>query len=135
MVKIKMNHPVSVFLVAFMVLCCSLTALLASDSTTEVSDSPIHWIATEDSDLLLNEGWDYYATALRDPSALDRRDGSIRVDLPHTWNATDPTDSQPGYRRDASWYRKLLQLAPDAALNYADYYYLEALLRCKSPGN
>ena len=31
------------------------------------------------------------------------------MDLPHTWNRFDPLDADPGYRRDASWYRKSLQ--------------------------
>ena len=26
--------------------------------------------------------------------------------MPHTWNAIDATDNNPGYRRDISWYKK-----------------------------
>ncbi|MBN2281075.1 MAG: DUF4982 domain-containing protein [Candidatus Marinimicrobia bacterium] len=28
------------------------------------------------------------------------------INLPHTWNAFDATDNNPGYRRDISWYKK-----------------------------
>ena len=33
-----------------------------------------------------------------------------RVTLPHTWNAYDPTDAQPGYWRGIGWYRKHFKL-------------------------
>ncbi len=32
------------------------------------------------------------------------------VDLPHTWNAQDVTDEQPGYWRGIGWYRKHFRL-------------------------
>ncbi|MFC1483414.1 glycoside hydrolase family 2 protein [Candidatus Neomarinimicrobiota bacterium] len=32
----------------------------------------------------------------------------IKVELPHTWNAFDAVDQEPGYRRDASWYERRL---------------------------
>lgn len=108
-----MTRRMSAFLFVVFTLCCSLTSVLAGDLTPGESDSPIQLVAVESGDILLNEGWEYYATALQDPSELKRGQGSIKVDLPHTWNATDPTDAEPGYRRDASWYRKQLQFSPD----------------------
>ncbi len=33
-----------------------------------------------------------------------------QVHLPHTWNALDATDLVPGYRRSASWYKKILNI-------------------------
>ncbi len=33
------------------------------------------------------------------------------MSLPHTWNATDPFDDVPGYRRGVSWYRRHLTLS------------------------
>jgi len=55
----------------------------------------------------LNQDWYYLEENHEKPSDLP----SIAVawedlDLPHTWNALDATDNLPGYRRDASWYRK-----------------------------
>jgi beta-galactosidase len=98
----------------FVALFWSPMHALASDPTVENNASPIQLIASGSGDILLNQGWDYYETPQQNPSLLNRTDGSIRVDLPHTWNATDPTDTQPGYRRDASWYRKQLQISPGA---------------------
>ncbi|AHG92975.1 glycoside hydrolase family 2 TIM barrel (plasmid) [Gemmatirosa kalamazoonensis] len=37
--------------------------------------------------------------------------GWQRVNVPHTWNATDPFDDVESYRRGASWYRKHFTLA------------------------
>ena len=108
-----MNHLTFSLLVIWLILSCLFTPLLASELTVKQGHAPIQLIAVDDGDILLNKGWDYYATALRDPSELNRGQNPDRVDLPHTWNATDPTDAQPGYRRDASWYRKQIQLSPD----------------------
>ena len=33
------------------------------------------------------------------------------IQLPHTWNSTDVLDTQPGYRRSGSWYKKNLKLS------------------------
>ncbi|MEZ5427889.1 MAG: glycoside hydrolase family 2 TIM barrel-domain containing protein, partial [Pyrinomonadaceae bacterium] len=35
-----------------------------------------------------------------------------RVSLPHTWNAGDAFDDEPGYRRGPGWYRRQLELDP-----------------------
>ncbi|MFD1294688.1 glycoside hydrolase family 2 protein [Lutibacter holmesii] len=32
------------------------------------------------------------------------------INLPHSWNSTDVTDLDPGYRRNASWYAKSLAI-------------------------
>ena len=76
-------------------------ALLAGD---------VQLINASRSDVLLNADWDYYESSVSVPNALDLDQGGTRVDLPHTWNAMDPTDSIPGYRRSASWYRKQVEL-------------------------
>lgn len=34
-----------------------------------------------------------------------------RIDLPHSWNKFDAVDQEPGYRRDASWYKKTINLS------------------------
>jgi beta-galactosidase len=44
------------------------------------------------------------------------------LSLPHTWNQWDATDNTPGYRRDASWYRKDFDLQPADSLRYQLYF-------------
>lgn len=74
----------------------------------------------------LNDGWRFayggqsYGdrfTALVEPGkfrsferAQDADDGWEQVTIPHTWNARDPFDDVPGYRRGVAWYRRYLTL-------------------------
>jgi len=57
----------------------------------------------------LNENWYYLEEAIQGVDYLHLTTKTWqKINLPHTWNAFDATDNVPGYRRDASWYQKLL---------------------------
>ena len=59
----------------------------------------------------INSGWRYHADGLNlaeKPANSDER--WERVNIPHTWNASDPFDDAPSYRRGVSWYRNRLPL-------------------------
>lgn len=71
----------------------------------------------------LNAGWDYVEHATPDPVVAATLPGVI-VHLPHTWNAFDPLDNEPGYRRDASWYRKTIRV-PEAPADSRFLLYFE----------
>lgn len=58
----------------------------------------------------INQAWEYLENNLTDVKSLKTQQGWQLLDLPHTWNQWDATDYLPGYRRDASWYRKSLRL-------------------------
>jgi beta-galactosidase len=60
----------------------------------------------------LDTGWGYLERSDADVHALDVVPSTAwrSVDLPHTWNARDATDLVPGYRRGASWYRRMLDV-------------------------
>jgi len=65
----------------------------------------------------LNQGWDF---KLADPrnssqSTLDDDTGWENVNLPHTWNAADAFDEEPGYYRGAGWYKRSLKVSSDLA--------------------
>ena len=52
----------------------------------------------------INDGWSF------------RKDGetaSQMVSFPHTWNAKDCTDDEPGYWRGACWYERTIQINDD----------------------
>ena len=66
----------------------------------------------------ISQGWQYLENAAKDVAVANNMRGWEAVDLPHTWNATDTTDVITGYRRDASWYRKLVSLKPAADKRY-----------------
>ncbi|MFL2586590.1 MAG: glycoside hydrolase family 2 TIM barrel-domain containing protein [Flavobacteriaceae bacterium] len=59
----------------------------------------------------LNTDWQYLEKDLKniDDVLADKDWQSIQ--LPHTWNSTDVLDTQPGYRRSGSWYKKNLKLS------------------------
>ena len=75
------------------------------------------------ADVLLNSDWMYYEVASMLPEELEQ-DVPIRVNLPHSWNTFDATDDSPGYRRDASWYRKQLTFDREAG-QYRHFLYFE----------
>ena len=66
-----------------------------------------------------NSGWTFYKDA-SDPAQLP--DGGERIDLPHTWNATDGQDGGNDYFRGSCVYQKCFSRAE---LPEADLYYLE----------
>ena len=59
----------------------------------------------------INDRWKFLggeARGARNPGFDDS--GWTEVSLPHTWNAKDAFDDEPGYRRGAGWYRRRLTL-------------------------
>nr|MBA3672892.1 beta galactosidase jelly roll domain-containing protein [Gemmatimonadaceae bacterium] len=60
----------------------------------------------------INGGWRFHADGLNLAEKPANSDETWeRVSLPHTWNAADPFDDAPSYRRGISWYRTRLPLA------------------------
>ncbi|MDQ2667554.1 MAG: beta-galactosidase, partial [Gemmatimonadota bacterium] len=62
----------------------------------------------------INSGWRYLSGGVNlaeKPGNSD--DGWERVSIPHTWNASDPFDDTPSYRRGIGWYRKHLSLGEE----------------------
>ena len=62
----------------------------------------------------INDNWKFAANDGKDFDRREITDSNWEsVNLPHTWNAQDAFDDEPGYRRGASWYRRNLELAPN----------------------
>ena len=59
---------------------------------------------------LISDDWLYLESSDTDHSMLMPENSWEAVDLPHTWNDQDTTDNVTGYRRDASWYRRYLNI-------------------------
>lgn len=57
----------------------------------------------------MNEGWAYLENSVKELSSSENYIWES-VNLPHTWNAEDVVDAEPGYRRDAGWYRKTIYM-------------------------
>ena len=62
----------------------------------------------------INDQWRYAPGNIEGSAAGDFDDsGWQRINLPHTWNATDAFDKITPYRRGIGWYRKSLVINPD----------------------
>lgn len=58
-------------------------------------------------EFLLDKDWNYVDDdGYSIDAILENNIPWQEIDLPHTWNKFDPTDNEPGYRRDIGWYRK-----------------------------
>jgi beta-galactosidase len=58
----------------------------------------------------INQGWDYLENPESDLEKVQSIKDWESINLPHTWNAIDATDLDPGYRRNASWYKKSITI-------------------------
>ncbi len=74
--------------------------------------------------LPLNGGWAYLENNTALPEEARAAPGWSPVTLPHSWNVWDTTDLIPGYRRDAGWYRRSLDV-PDAGGSRRSILYFE----------
>ena len=77
--------------------------------TTHVSSDAATEIVSDRQRISL--GWDYLEVSAESVADARAQTPWQRIDVPHTWNAFDTTDTVAGYRRDASWYRKHVSLA------------------------
>ena len=63
----------------------------------------------------IDDGWKFYPGGLNFAWSPQLSDAAWEsVTIPHSWNAHDPFDDAPSYRRGVSWYRKTLRV--DSAL-------------------
>jgi len=64
----------------------------------------------------LDANWQFLRANDQAAMATDYDDSNWRsVSLPHTWNALDMLDDEPGYLRDTCWYRKSFIASTDWA--------------------
>jgi len=54
----------------------------------------------------INENWSYLEYSTEEIDIANAQLDWKSIDLPHTWNSEDVLDSEPGYRRAISWYKK-----------------------------
>ncbi|MFP4844294.1 glycoside hydrolase family 2 protein [Winogradskyella sp. PE311] len=84
-------------------LFCLSIVLFSCGSSTENSNQ-------ERSKININDNWSYLEN---DTNSIDEalsQNNWEPINVPHTWNALDATDLEPGYRRTGSWYKKDLDI-------------------------
>lgn len=72
----------------------------------------------------LNNDWSYSDNTTENMQQASKIEAWQSIDLPHTWNATDPMDLETGYRRSSSWYKKMLEM-PEMASDKSYSLYFE----------
>lgn len=71
----------------------------------------------------INNNWLYLENHTSSLNEAQKATNWTSLNLPHTWNAEDATDLNPGYRRDASWYQKKLNIPQiDKNQRYSLYF-------------
>lgn len=59
----------------------------------------------------INENWHFFSGDYIDAEKQNiNLENWEKVSIPHTWNAVDSFDDEPGYKRGMSWYRRELNL-------------------------
>jgi len=73
----------------------------------------------------INNTWDFYKGNITDyPGSDDQTIKWEAVNIPHTWNADDVMDDEPGYYRGVGWYKKKLYI-PENWKNKDVYVFFE----------
>lgn len=72
--------------------------------------------------ILFNSDWQYLEENHSELDAALQGTNWQAITIPHTWNATDTMDATPGYRRNASWYKKTF---PGKAFSGVTHLYFE----------
>ncbi len=70
----------------------------------------------------INQGWEYIQNNEVSVLIASKLKVDAVIDLPHTWNQFDAVDQVPGYRRDASWYKKSLKIGSKKDSRYVLYF-------------
>jgi beta-galactosidase len=68
-------------------------------------------VIADDNKQNINNDWAYLAHNTNSVELATEAKNWQPINLPHTWNANDTVDAKPGYRRDASWYKKSLPIS------------------------
>ncbi len=103
-----MTRILIIALTLLSIVACNTTKQLPSQAST----------STERVILNINNDWQYLESNTKSYTTATSEDDRTAVTLPHTWNQWDAVDQVPGYRRDASWYFRDLDLSPSNDQNY-----------------
>lgn len=82
------------------VLCFFLAMLSANSQAASPAIRQVEQVMS------FNNDWHYLQENHKDIKAALKSTNWVPAIIPHTWNATDTMDATPGYRRNASWYKK-----------------------------
>lgn len=71
----------------------------------------------------INKNWLYFENNTKEIQEVQKATNWQPIDLPYTWNSEDVVDSEPGYRRSGSWFKKELDIQEvSSAVDYQLYF-------------
>ncbi len=71
----------------------------------------------------INNNWLYLENSTEDLKEALKDVKWEKINIPHSWNSLDATDTEPGYRRSASWYKKTIEISSfDSESIYSLYF-------------
>lgn len=71
---------------------------------------------------LINSHWQYLEQNHTQVDAALKATDWQAITLPHSWNTKDTMDTVPGFRRNASWYKRNLTIQPQDSSRYMLYF-------------
>ncbi len=84
------------------------------------------FVNAQRSKTTINESWSFCKGAVANAQKVNFKDSAWqKINLPHTWNAEDSFDDEPGYYRGIGWYRKRIFIN-EAFKNKQLFLYFEA---------
>ncbi len=98
---------------------CSLLFIFCLNVPYAFSDSDNSEVRTVKN---INSDWEYLENNSQDINEINLSENWKSINLPHTWNQWDVMDPNPGYRRDASWYRKTIYIEERKNVRYKIYF-------------
>ena len=118
MTHLKFLLTSSLLAVGLSLSACSAPQSGSEGSSALTAEYDATKVSVKEQRQQISKNWQYLENPVKDIAAANAMEDWTSVDLPHTWNADDTTDVITGYRRDASWYRKQLNLTPEAGKRY-----------------
>ena len=109
------NHPfIWIYLIGYFILFSA-----CSNAQKKIAQPAITFQRTAKN---INQDWQYLEENHTVLSAVKQANNWKQINLPHTWNQWDATDLVPGYRRNASWYRKEMIIPNQEEVRYLLYF-------------
>ncbi len=110
-----LKHILSIFII-LVFLSCSKQSIVKS---TLIDYQEI--MAVQRKVENINQDWSYLEHNFENIEEVYNHTDWKNINLPHTWNQWDAVDNLPGYRRDASWYKKDIFI-PDLKAEFILYF-------------
>ena len=108
-----MKFKMSKFKIATVFVVCVIVFLYNSNAAQSQERSKVN----------INKEWSYLENDSQNLIEIQNTSNWTTLNLPHTWNNEDVTDAEPGYRRNASWYKKNIAIVTvDKNLLYQLYF-------------